>query len=237
MKLIMNNETDNRETATEELAMIIRQRTFNLMSTGRMMCSEAVLSVLNQGLGGGLPPDVAMKVASGFPEGIGSSGCTCGALTGGVISLGLFLSQSDSNLAVRRKAMAASGRLHHDFKSRFGSTCCRVLIKKGSSEFPHHFEACCDRGGWAAEHAARMILTERPELVPMADQQFLRNKESRITVILKKFLYGLFALFYHTRTFKKGNEWNLKYRKRISNKSQPDKVLGADIVQEITFHE
>jgi hypothetical protein len=26
------------------------------MSTERMMCSEAVLSVLNQGLGGGLPP-------------------------------------------------------------------------------------------------------------------------------------------------------------------------------------
>jgi hypothetical protein len=67
MKLTMNKETYNRETATEELAMIIRQRTFNLMSTGRMMCSEAVLSVLNQGLGGGLPPDFAMKVASWIP--------------------------------------------------------------------------------------------------------------------------------------------------------------------------
>jgi len=28
------------------------------MSTERMMCSEAVLSVLNQGLGGGLPPEL-----------------------------------------------------------------------------------------------------------------------------------------------------------------------------------
>ncbi len=191
----MNKETDNRETAAEELAVIIRQRTFNLMSTGRMMCSEAVLSVLNQGLGGGLPPDVAMKVASGFPEGIGSSGCTCGALTGGVISLGLFLSQNNSN--GRRKAMAASGRLHHDFKSRFGSTCCRMLIKNGSSEFPHHFEACCDRGGWAAEHVARMILAERPELAPLADQAFLRRKDSRIAVMLKKILPGFLSLFYH----------------------------------------
>ncbi len=191
----MNKETDIRETATEELAVIIRQRTFNLMSTGRMMCSEAVLSVLNQGLGGGLPPDVAMKVASGFPEGIGSSGCTCGALTGGVISLGLFLSQNNSN--GRRKAMAASGRLHHDFKSHFGSTCCRMLIKNGSSEFPHHFEACCDRGGWAAEHVARMILAERPELAPLADQAFLRRKDSRIAVMFKKILPGFLALFYH----------------------------------------
>ncbi|MBI5594060.1 MAG: C_GCAxxG_C_C family protein [Deltaproteobacteria bacterium] len=206
----MNRETDNRETATEELTVIIRQRTFNLMSTGRMMCSEAVLSVLNQGLGGGLPPDVAMKVASGFPEGIGGSGCTCGTLTGCVIALGLFLSQGDSNLAAHRKAMDASGRLHRDFKSRFGSTCCRVLIKKGSSEIPHHFEVCCERGGWAAEHAARMILAERPELAPQADQAFLRRKNSRIAVILKKFLFGFFALFYHTRAFKEGNEWKLK---------------------------
>lgn len=194
-KLTMNKETDNRETAAEELAAIIRQRTFNLMSMGRMMCSEAVLSVLNQGLGGGLPPDVAMKVASGFPEGIGGSGCTCGALTGCVIALGLFLSQSDSSLAVRRKAMAASGRLHHDFKSRFGSTCCRVLIKNGSSEFPHHFEACCDRGGWAAEHATRMILAERPELLPMADQVFLRRKDTHIALIFKKILAGFLHCF------------------------------------------
>jgi len=196
-KLTMKRETDNREKSIEELAVIIRQRTFNLMSTGRMMCSEAVLSVLNQGLGGGLPPDVAMKVASGFPEGIGSSGCTCGALTGCVIALGLFLSQSDSNLAARRKAMAASGRLHHDFKSRFGSTCCRVLIKNGSSEFPHHFEACCDRGGWAAEHVARMIMAERPELAPQADQAFLHRKDSRIAVMIKKILTGFLAPLYH----------------------------------------
>ncbi len=191
----MNSETENRETATEELAVIIRQRAFNLMSSGRMMCSEAVLSVLNQSLCGGLPPDVAMKVAAGFPEGIGSSGCTCGALTGAVISLGLFLSRS--NPAGRRKAMAASGRLHHDFKTRFGSTCCRVLIKNSTSEFPHHFEACCDRGGWAAEHAARMILAEKPELIPRADQAFLHRRDSRMLVLFKKILPGLLALFHH----------------------------------------
>ena len=49
----MNRERDNRENATEELAVIIRERTFNLMSTGRMMCSEAVLSVLTRGWAAG----------------------------------------------------------------------------------------------------------------------------------------------------------------------------------------
>jgi len=154
------------------------------------MCSEAVLSVLNQGLGGGLSQDIARKVAAGFPEGIGGSGCTCGALTGGVISLGLFLSVSGYTSAGRSKAMAASGRLHHDFKHRFGSTCCRVLLKNGLPGSGPHFTACCNRGGWAAEQAARMILAEKPDLAPQADQPFLRRNDSRIMIRLKRILTG-----------------------------------------------
>ena len=87
---LMYKETENNGTSAEELPAIIRQRAYNLMFTGKMMCSEAVLSVLNQGIGGGLPPDLAIKMTAGLAEGIGGSGCTCGALTGGVISLGFF---------------------------------------------------------------------------------------------------------------------------------------------------
>ncbi|MCE5190569.1 MAG: C-GCAxxG-C-C family protein [Actinomycetia bacterium] len=35
-----------------------------------------------------MPPE-AIKLASGFPVGIGTGGCTCGALSGGVMVLGL----------------------------------------------------------------------------------------------------------------------------------------------------
>lgn len=186
--------TDGCKTGAEKLAEGIRQRAFNLMFSGRMMCSESVLTALNQGLCGGLTPELALKVAAGFPEGIGGSGCTCGALTGGVIALGLFLSQSHSTHAGRRKVMAACGSLHHDFKSRFGSTCCRVLVKNGSSEPTRHFKVCCDRSGWAAEHAAGMILTDRPELVFSADLQYLSKKDSRFKVGLKNFFFGFFSL-------------------------------------------
>ncbi|MBT3258412.1 MAG: C_GCAxxG_C_C family protein [Deltaproteobacteria bacterium] len=49
------------------------------------------MPVLNQSLNGGLPPEMAIRLASGLPEGSGRSGCTCDALSGGVIALGLFL--------------------------------------------------------------------------------------------------------------------------------------------------
>ncbi len=58
-------------------------------------------------------------------------------------------------------------------------------------------KVCCDRGGWAAEHAARMILTNRPELAPQADLPNLSRKDSRFTVGLKKIIFGFFALFCH----------------------------------------
>jgi hypothetical protein len=72
-----------------------------------------------------------------------------------------------------------------------------VLIKNNSSDSPHYFKACCDRGGWAAEHAARMILAERPELATQADQAFLQRKDFRIAVMFKKILAGFLAPFYH----------------------------------------
>jgi hypothetical protein len=41
-----------------------------------------------------------------------------------------------------------------------------------------------------------VILAERPELAPQADQAFLQRKDFRIAVMLKKILTGLFAQFY-----------------------------------------
>ena len=126
----------------ETLVNKIRQRTENLFMTGQLMCSEAVLTVLNQGLKGGLAPEIAVRITSGLPEGFGRSGCTCGALSAGVIALGLFLGRNGPGILNNRTVYAASRELHERFKTKFGSTCCRVLTKNIELGTKHHFRFC-----------------------------------------------------------------------------------------------
>ena len=52
----------------ETLLYKIRLRTENLFMTRQLMCSEAVLTVLNQGLKGELSPEIAVRITSGLPE-------------------------------------------------------------------------------------------------------------------------------------------------------------------------
>jgi len=53
--------------------------------------------------------------ASGFHSGIGKSGCLCGAVSGGVMALGV------------KGAADRSAELISNFKAVFGTTCCRGL--------------------------------------------------------------------------------------------------------------
>ena len=127
----------------------------NYYSNGKWLCSEAVVTVINDMLGRPLPPE-CVKMASGFPVGIGSSGCTCGALTGGVMALGLAFGRTipgDENTAI----LKLSAELHDWFKTTFGSTCCRVLIKKVEFGGKEHIEQCTSITGSVAEYVANTI--------------------------------------------------------------------------------
>jgi C_GCAxxG_C_C family probable redox protein len=143
------------------LAEICRQageEAKGLMLSGGLYCAPAVLAVLNRRLGGGLDDDLVRRLTAGLPEGMGS-GCTCGALSGAQVALGLFLGGRGFD-----RAMAASARALHDaFKAAHGSTCCRVLTRKakGRREKKEH---CAALTGHAAELACRLALKARPEL-------------------------------------------------------------------------
>jgi hypothetical protein len=58
----------------EDLIALIRRRPENLYETHQLLCSEAVLYAINQGLKGGLSPEMAIRLASAFPEGVGGAG-------------------------------------------------------------------------------------------------------------------------------------------------------------------
>ncbi len=170
----------------EELLSLIEKKARNLFITGQLMCSEAVLSVLNQGLNGGLPPEIAVRLASGLPEGLGGSGCICGALNSGVIAIGLFLGRNKTGLLNSRKIMAVSKKLHDRFKERFGTTCCRILTKNHKCGSKEHFGQCALLTGFAVEVTARLIIDNKPELVAQADWVYLDQRDSKISTRLKQ---------------------------------------------------
>jgi C_GCAxxG_C_C family probable redox protein len=170
----------------EALLNKIRIRTENLFMTNQLMCSEAVLRVLNQGLNGGLPPEIAVRLTSGLPEGFGGSGCTCGALSAGVIALGLFLGRNGPGILNNRRVYAASRELHDHFKNRFGTTCCRVLTKNIKLGKKHHFELCAHRAGEVAEKAARIILERKPKVFEQTDWMYLSRTDSKLRARIKR---------------------------------------------------
>jgi len=116
---------------------------------GEYFCSEAVLTTINDALGQELPSEI-VKMASGFPIGIGKSGCLCGAVSGGVMSLGLAYGRTKPN-GDMPKSFSNNAALHDYIIEEYGSTCCRALTS-GFVEFdsPERAEHCIQITGEVA---------------------------------------------------------------------------------------
>lgn len=176
MRLI-SRHSDDLHPQAEVLIGQIKSRAGNLYLTRQMLCTEAVVVTLNKALNGGLSDSQAVCVAAPFSIALGESGCICGALSGAVLASGLFIGspQSHSN----RKHMRKSARqLHDQFKAANGSTCCRVLSRSLRHDRKAHFQQCARVTAEAAGMAARVILHQRPELIPDADNKFLQKKNT-----------------------------------------------------------
>jgi C_GCAxxG_C_C family probable redox protein len=162
-----------------EVAALIGERARNLFLSRQMYCSEAVLVTLNQGLGGSLEEYQARALAAPFSQGVGKTGCMCGALGGALMALGLFIG-GQSPVRLRATVQQASGDLLKRFKTGFGSSCCRVLSKKSSIDSKPHFDHCSELTARAATLATEVIFAHRPELVHVADFCFLNTRDSAV---------------------------------------------------------
>jgi C_GCAxxG_C_C family probable redox protein len=169
---------DTPKPGTEQLVLMIGKRAENLYLTGQLLCSEAVLAAMNRGLRGGLPEGMDIRLASALPIGLGNSGCTCGALSGAALALGLFLGRDRPGALNGKQAMPAANLLHNRFKGLFGSTCCRVLTQKVKHNQKEHFKQCGRMTGQTAELAALLVLEKRPELAEGADLGYLEAIDS-----------------------------------------------------------
>jgi C_GCAxxG_C_C family probable redox protein len=90
-------------------------------------CAEAVLMTFQEVLG--LESDIIPRAATAFGGGIGLRGSICGAIMGGVMTIGLKHGRSeagDTESLKRRYSLALE--LYERFKKRCGSAVCHELI-------------------------------------------------------------------------------------------------------------
>lgn len=135
-----------------------RRKAEELYRSGQFLCSEAVFLVANEYLGKPVP-DEMVRLASGFPVGMGTAGCACGALTGGIMALGLKYGRTTAG-APMPGMLAASKELHDRFKARRKATCCRVLIKDFEFGSPAHLEQCITITGEVAADVIEILSRE-----------------------------------------------------------------------------
>ena len=77
----------------------------------------------------GLEDERVSWTALGFPGGIGRSQSVCGALTGGIIAIGLDSGRKNSDFAAAYAMASQRARqLYQGFEAAFDHTDCRSLI-------------------------------------------------------------------------------------------------------------
>ncbi len=173
------------ERSNHKMEKLIQRRVENLFASRQLACAEAVFSVLNRGFRGGLSDALAVRLASGFPEGLAGNGCSCGALTGAVMALGLYLGRNGPGLGRGRQVKSAVEALMQTFRSLYPSNCCRVLTKGFEYGSRAHQAHCARISGETARIAAHILLEARPELRHRADDVYLMRRDSNTAAGLK----------------------------------------------------
>lgn len=127
---------------------------------GDFYCSEAIVSTIVEHMELDIPREYIVAMSSGYAGGLGGSKCLCGAVSGGVMSLGLFFGRSEAGDEKIKKMMSLSNQLHDWFKEENKTLCCRVLTRNLQWEGPEHKKQCAHFTGMVAEKVALMLVEE-----------------------------------------------------------------------------
>ena len=129
---------------------------------GGFFCSEAVVSSIRSNFEMDVPEEV-IAMASGFPIGIGRSKCLCGAVSGGVMAIGLVFGRTVQKDPQVEQTLLLSKELHDWFKEANGKNalCCRILTKEFDMGAGEHKEQCFRFTGLVAGKVAEMIIREK----------------------------------------------------------------------------
>jgi len=118
-------------------------------------CAESLLLAVTESRG--KRPACAPRIATAFGGGMANTNQACGALTGGVMAIGILLGRDGPDDS-RKETYAAAQAYTEAFRSAFGDTGCTALLgvdlgtpegKKAFDEQNLH-ERCLDIVGRAA---------------------------------------------------------------------------------------
>ena len=112
------NNSRNVSQEGLELSNECQAEAEQLYRSGQFHCAEAVLETVRRHFAAHLPESIVGTV-SGFGGG-SSSGCICGAVSGGTVALGLVLEN-------KKETTHLTKELHTWFKEQYGVTCCKVI--------------------------------------------------------------------------------------------------------------
>ena len=93
-------------------------------------CTQAVLGAIKEVTGDIISDDV-YKAATGLAGGIGNSGNTCGAITGGVMAMGMFCGREFTNKEdpqeIQQQTHRMAQELINRFQQEYGGVTCREI--------------------------------------------------------------------------------------------------------------
>jgi C_GCAxxG_C_C family probable redox protein len=145
----------------DELVNQVKNEAEGYFQRGEFFCSEAVVRTINNLLGKPYEDDV-VKMASGFPIGIGKSGCLCGAVSGGIMVLGMVYGRNYGE-KMDDSMFPMAAELHDYIKEEYGSTCCRVMTRKWAGDnfqSPERKMHCVEITGKVAEWVADKLIED-----------------------------------------------------------------------------
>jgi len=89
-------------------------------------CAQSVLWTMFEYWNG--KNELVPRIATAFGAGIGRCGSICGALTGGVMALGIRYGTNEPSVEKRLKSYELAQSLYKQFETKHGSVFCRELI-------------------------------------------------------------------------------------------------------------
>jgi C_GCAxxG_C_C family probable redox protein len=89
-------------------------------------CAQSILLTMFEHWNG--ENELIPKIATAFGGGIGRCGSVCGALTGGVMALGIKYGTNEPSLEKRLKVYKLAQKFLERFEKHHGSVMCRELI-------------------------------------------------------------------------------------------------------------